>query len=39
MRKCKWDDDTCECNEGGYCTDEDYGVDGICPFEEGGQDG
>lgn len=33
LRKCKIDDEECECNCKGYCIDEDYAVSGLCPME------
>jgi len=35
MRTCKFKDDGCDYWDKGYCTEEDYGVSGVCPFEDG----
>lgn len=35
MRRCKWEDEECSNYRDGYCADEDYYIDGVCPFEAG----
>jgi len=35
MRTCKFKDDGCDYWDKGYCKEEDYGVSGVCPFEDG----